>query len=338
MSLEIEGARKVYRARRGGHVPALDGASLRAQDGELLVVVGPSGSGKSTLLRAVAGLERLDGGTVRLGGRNVTHLPPGRRDVAMVFQDSALFPHLSVAGNIGVGERARGGSRALVADRVRAVAALLGIDALLRRMPGELSGGERQRVALARAMMRSPEVYLLDEPLASLDADLRLRMRAEIKAVQRRLGATMLHVTHDQLEAMAMGDRIAVIHEGRIAACDSPEALYARPDSLFVAQFFGALPMNLFHARNDVVVGVRPERLRLAGVADGSDGVEAKVASVEAAGEDCVVRLEPVVAATGSPLMARLPWDHRPGVGDPVRAVWRAEDEHRFDATTGARR
>ncbi len=326
MSLRIDGAHKVFRARRGAHVVALDGVDLEAKSGELLVIVGPSGSGKSTLLRAVAGLETLDSGQVVIDDRDVTSIPAGRRDVAMVFQEAALFPHLGVAANIGIGERARGSRRRDIETRVREVARVLDIEDILARMPGELSGGERQRVALARAMIRSPRVCLLDEPLASVDTELRLRMRGEIRAVQRSLGVPMVHVTHDQVEAMAMGDRVAVMAAGRVLQCDTPAAVYERPATTAVARNFGPLPMNLLPAVDGVVVGVRPERVLVSPGGDGS------VVAVEPAGEECLVRIG------GADLLARLPWADAPHAGDRVTVTWRPEDEHRFDAATGERR
>jgi ABC-type sugar transport system ATPase subunit len=335
MSLVVDGARKAFRARGGAHVVALDGVDLEAKPGELLVIVGPSGSGKSTLLRAVAGLETLDAGRVVIDGRDVTGVPAGRRDVAMVFQEAALFPHLRVAANIGIGERARGTRRRDVAARVREVARTLDVEHLLARLPGELSGGERQRVALARAMIRSPRVCLLDEPLASVDTELRLRMRGEIRAAQRSLGVPMVHVTHDQAEAMAMGDRVAVLAAGRVLQCDTPTELYARPATTAVARIFGPLPMNLLPAADGVVVGVRPERVRLCRAED-AGGRAGSVVAVEPAGEECLVRVLPDGASAD--LLARLPWDGAPHAGERVAVTWQAEDEHRFDAATGERR
>ena len=329
MTLLIDAAHKTFRPRRGTRVVALDGVGLEARDDELLVIVGPSGSGKSTLLRAVAGLEPLDEGRVVIDGRDVTATPAGRRDVAMVFQEAALFPHLGVAANVGIGERARGSRRRDVASKVREVARVLDIEHLLARMPGELSGGERQRVALARAMIRSPRVCLLDEPLASVDAELRLRMRAEIRAVQRTLGVPMIHVTHDQVEAMAMGDRVAVMAGGRVLQCDNPANVYTRPATTAVARILGPLPMNLLPAADGVVVGVRPERIRLSGPASAS-GRPGTVSAIEPAGEDCLVNVDD--------LLVRLPWTEAPRVGEQVTATWRPEDEHHFDAETGERR
>jgi ABC-type sugar transport system ATPase subunit len=330
MSLRVEAAHKSFRAHSGARVVALDGVEVTAADDELLVVVGPSGSGKSTLLRAVAGLETLDAGRVLIGDRDVTGVPAARRDVAMVFQEGALFPHLSVAANIGIGERARGARRRDVEVRVREVAHTLDVEHLLQRMPGELSGGERQRVALARVMVRVPAVCLLDEPLASVDAELRLRMRGEIRAVQRSLGVPMVHVTHDQFEAMAMGDRVAVMDGGRVLQCDRPEVLYARPATTAVARIVGPLPMNLLPAADGIVVGVRPERVRVCEEESGRIGT---VVSVEPAGEECLVRV-----LVDEELLVRLPWDAAPKVGERVSVAWRPEDEHHFDATTGRRR
>lgn len=327
MSLRIEAAHKSFRARRGAQVVALDGIDLEAKSDELLVIVGPSGSGKSTLLRAVAGLEMLDTGRVLIDDRDVTHVPAGRRDVAMVFQEAALFPHLGVAANIGIGERARGSRRRDVEAHVRDVARALDVEHLLDRMPAELSGGERQRVALARVMIRSPKICLLDEPLASVDTELRLRMRGEIRSVQRSLGVPMVHVTHDQAEAMAMGDRVAVLAAGRVLQCDTPAEVYARPATTGVARIFGPLPMNLLPAAGGVVVGVRPERVRLC--AGNGDRAETVVA-VEPAGDECLVHV--------GDLLARLPWADAPQVGDRVTVAWRPEDEHHFDAETGERR
>lgn len=334
MSLRIEAARKSFRVRRAARVVALDGVDLDVRDGELLVVVGPSGSGKSTLLRAVAGLETLDAGRVVIDGRDVTGVRAGQRDVALVFQQAALFPHLGVAANIGIGERARGTRRREVQARVRDLARALDLEHLLARMPGELSGGERQRVALARAMIRSPRVCLLDEPLASVDVELRLRMRGEIRSVQRALGVPMVHVTHDQAEAMAMGDRVAVLAAGRVLQCDTPATVYARPATTVVARIFGPLPMNLLPAVDGTVVGVRPERVLLGEAGQGQRaGV---VVTVEPAGQECLVRVR--LAGDGGELLARPVWADVPTVGQRVTVGWRREDEHHFHAETGLRR
>lgn len=343
MTLRVEGAHKRFRPRRGAEVVALDGVDLDVREGELLVVVGPSGSGKSTLLRAVAGLEALDAGRVVIDGVDVTAVPAGRRGVAMVFQEAALFPHLSVAANIGIGERARGADRAGTATRVAEVARTLGVDALLDRMPGQLSGGERQRVALARAMIRSPRVCLLDEPLAAVDAELRLRMRGEIRSVQRALGVPMLHVTHDQVEAMALGDRIAVMDGGRVLQCDTPEVVYSRPATVGVARGVGALPMNVLRPAGGVVLGVRPERLYLETVQVNAPDLPAgqrdrsgAVVSIEPTGEESLVRVR--LQGDEGDVLVRVPAGAVPTVGEAVRVRWAEQDEHRFDATTGERR
>lgn len=342
MSLRVEGAHKTYRPRRGAEVLALDGVDVQVDANELLVVVGASGSGKSSLLRVIAGLEQLDAGRVVIDGEDVTPLAPGRRGVSLVFQEAALFPHLDVDANIGIGERARGTDRATVRARVREVAATLDVVHLLERMPSELSGGERQRVALARAIIRSPRVCLLDEPLASVDSELRLRMRGVIRDVQRMLGVPMVHVTHDQVEALALGDRVAVMDQGRVLQCDVPDVVYGRPATTVVARGVGPLPMNLLPEVGGVVVGVRPERVRLAPVGPSAPGGSiapgpiGTVRTVEPVGEECLVAVE--MANGGPQVLARLPWPTAPRVGDEVRADWPVGDEHHFDASTGLRR
>ncbi|CAN5613065.1 N/A [soil metagenome] len=220
MSVSVRGLRKTYSEshRNGAPVAALQDVDLEAQPGELLVIVGPSGSGKSTLLRCVAGLEKPDAGRVSIASRDVTKVRPGDRDVAMVFQEYALYPHVSVSGNISFGLRARKVPATEIAKRVASTADLLGLGALLHRKPPELSGGERQRVALARAIVRDPQAFLLDEPLSNLDAELRARTRADIRSLQRDLGKTMIYVTHDQVEAMTVGDRVAVLRFGAFGA------------------------------------------------------------------------------------------------------------------------
>ena len=243
--ITVRGARRVFGTAGRRRTVALDGVDLDVGQGELVVVVGPSGSGKTTLLRSVAGLDRLEAGRVEIDGVDVTDEPPGRRNIAMVFQDFALLPHLSVRDNIGFGELARGGGRSRTRHKVDEAAAVLELSDLLDRRPGELSGGERQRVALARAIVREPSVFLLDEPLSSLDTELRLRARAEIRALQRRLGVATLHVTHDQHEALALADRIVVLRAGRVEQVGTPTELFGRPATAFVARFVSPLPMNL---------------------------------------------------------------------------------------------
>lgn len=332
MSLQIEAAHRAFRARGRDDVVALDGVDLTVGEGELLVVVGRSGSGKTTLLRAIAGLEPLDSGRVVLDGEDLTTTAPGARGVALVFQEAALFPHLRVRDNIGIGERARGGARVAIKTAVAHVAAALDVDTLLDRMPSELSGGERQRVALARAMIRSPRALLLDEPLAAVDAEQRGRMRGVIRDVQRRLGVPMVHVTHDQSEAMALGDRVALMDRGRVIQCDTPDALYAAPAHVAVARGFGPLPMNILPGESGVSIGVRPERVRLG---NSGSGPLCAVRERESAGEDSLIHL--VCAAQGTAVVVRVPHGSEPRPGEQVRLSWDPADEHRFDATTGER-
>src|SRR5688572_31193592 len=242
--LRYAGVRKDY-----GEVRALRGLDLDAVDGEFLVLVGPSGCGKSTALRTAAGLEEVTEGSIHIGDRDVTHVRPAERNVSMVFQSYALFPHLSVAENIGFGLKARRVRPGRAKVKVWAAAELVGCDALLERKPYQLSGGERQRVALARALVREPDVFLLDEPLSNLDAQLRVQMRAELKRLHRRVGATMVYVTHDQVEALTMGDRVAVLQDGVVQQVGSPDEIYEQPANRFVGRFIGSPAMNLFPAR-----------------------------------------------------------------------------------------
>ncbi|MDX6518681.1 MAG: multiple sugar transport system ATP-binding protein, partial [Gaiellaceae bacterium] len=236
---------KVY----DGGVQAVHDLTLEVADGEFLVLVGPSGCGKTTALRMVAGLEEITNGTVTIGDRVVNDLDPKQRDVAMVFQNYALYPHLSVYENIAFGLRLRRESKAIVEERVAWAAKMLDLTAYLQRRPKELSGGQRQRVAMGRAIIRRPQAFLMDEPLSNLDAKLRLQTRSQIARLQRELGVSMLFVTHDQTEALTLGDRVAVMSQGVIRQIDPPERLYAHPEDLFVAGFIGSPPMNLVAAR-----------------------------------------------------------------------------------------
>jgi multiple sugar transport system ATP-binding protein len=248
----LDGVTKVF----GNDVVAVDDVSLEIADGEFMVLVGPSGCGKSTILRILAGLEDVTAGEITIGDRQVTDLPPKDRDVAMVFQNYALYPHMTVEQNLGFGLRIRKAPKDEQRDRVRDVAHILGLDPLLARRPAELSGGQRQRVAMGRAMVREPRAFLMDEPLSNLDAKLRVQLRAQLAQLHERLGTTTVYVTHDQVEAMTLGQRVAVLRDGVLQQVDTPQRLYAHPRNLFVAAFIGSPPMNLVRAQ------VRGDRLR----------------------------------------------------------------------------
>jgi multiple sugar transport system ATP-binding protein len=255
LAVEVRGLKKYY---RGGDVPAVDGIDIRTSEGEYLVLLGPSGCGKTTLLRTIAGLEEATAGEVLIGGNVVNGLPPRARKVAMVFQSYALYPHKSVMDNITFPLKAQRISKEERATKARWAAELLGIDQLVDRKPRHLSGGERQRVALARALVREPSVFLLDEPLSNLDAKLRTAARDELKQFQRRVGTTTIYVTHDQVEAMGLGDRIAIMFAGKVRQVGPPQEVYEDPEDTFVATFLGSPPMNLV-SNGDHLVGFRPE-------------------------------------------------------------------------------
>jgi multiple sugar transport system ATP-binding protein len=307
-----------------GDVAAVDDISLRIEDGEFMVLVGPSGCGKSTLLRLIAGLEDVDAGAISIGDRDVTDLQPRERDIAMVFQSYALYPHMSVRQNLGYGLKVRRLAKKEADERVERVARLLRLDDLLERRPAALSGGQRQRVAMGRAIVREPQAFLMDEPLSNLDAKLRVGMRAQLASLHARLRATTVYVTHDQVEAMTLGQRVAVMRDGRIQQVDTPKELYARPVNLFVASFIGSPAMNLVEARLDgaavefgghriarppehvpettseqIVLGIRPESFEDAGFADRSlPQLEVDVAVLEDLGSDAHI-LFPVDATPG---------------------------------------
>ena len=318
---------KVHKRYPGSTAPVIDGLDLAVTDGELLVMVGPSGCGKSTVLRMLAGLETISAGELRIGGRRVNELEPKARDVAMVFQDYALYPHMSVRENLDFPLRMRRMPKPERAARIARVADMLHLGELLERKPAQLSGGQRQRVAMGRALVREASVFLLDEPLSNLDAKLRVQVRAEIAELQRRLGTTMLYVTHDQTEAMTLGHRVAVFNQGRLQQVATPRELYERPANTFVAGFIGQPPMNLVPARIEggrirvgaglhqlrvsllalpgfesrasaplqdgpVILGLRPEDLRLA--APGEEGLVAHAELVEFLGHETLLhaRLE----------------------------------------------
>jgi multiple sugar transport system ATP-binding protein len=263
-SVDFDGVNKVF----GDGTRAVDDLSLEIADGEFMVLVGPSGCGKTTALRMVAGLEDVSGGEIRIGGEPVHDLPPRRRDVAMVFQNYALYPHMDVFQNMAFGLHSRRLPKREIDRRVEEAARVLDLSELLRRRPGQLSGGQRQRVAMGRAIVREPQAFLMDEPLSNLDANLRVQMRAEISRLQRELGATTIYVTHDQVEAMTMGDRVAVLRRGRLQQCAKPQELYDRPANLFVASFIGSPAMNFVQldvARdgNELLGQIGDTRLRL---------------------------------------------------------------------------
>lgn len=340
MQIELEKVSKSW-----GDSCAVDQVSFTAKAGELLVVLGPSGCGKSTILRLIAGLESLSSGTIRIGGKDVTGLPPAQRNLSMVFQSYALFPHLNVAENIVFGLKVRKLDSAERRRRLDRAVELLGLQGLLERKPAELSGGQRQRVALGRAIVSEAPVCLMDEPLSNLDAKLRHEMRREIRMLQQRLGITMIYVTHDQVEAMTMADKIALLEAGHIEQLAPPEELYARPATLFAAGFIGTPPMNLLPldeaeaarwvpggapagADGKTVLGVRPEKIRLA-----ASGLPAEVLSVEYLGADSLIACkvgarEWIVRQAGNiPVTA----------GDRIHLDWPAAENHWFDAVSGVR-
>lgn len=286
MSVRVSSLTKSY-----GAIDALKDVSLEAGSGELLVVVGPSGSGKSTLLRCIAGLERPDAGNVAVDGADVTDSPPGGRDLAMVFQDYALYPHLDAKTNIAFPLLARKTPKAEVDERVRKAADMLDLAAALERRPAELSGGERRRVALARAVVREPAAFLMDEPLASLDVALKRKVQIEIRDLQAATGTTTLYVTHDQVEAMMLGHRLAVMRSGRIEQTGAPQEIYDRPANTFVASFLGRSPMNLMPGRefgNEAhTVGIRPEDLRA--VTDGR--ISGTITSIDELGAETLLEV-----------------------------------------------
>ena len=332
MSLRLVGVSKRY-----GAVDALVDLDLSAEPGELLVLLGPSGSGKSTVLRLLAGLEPVTAGRIEIGGRDVTSVPPKDRDVGMVFQDYALYPHLRVRDNLAFGMRVRKTPAADVEATVARVAGRLELNDLLDRYPDQLSGGQQQRVALARAMTRQPAVYLLDEPLSNLDAQLRARTRAEIVELHRALGSTTVYVTHDQVDAMTMADRVAVLDAGRLLQIGPPQEVYDRPASRAVAAFVGSPPMNLLDGGGclggapDVVVGVRPEAL----LVDPAGALEVTVSLVEALGSETVLWVR---ARDGAALAVRVPARSPTRPGDVLRLRVVESRRHEFDAASGMRR
>jgi multiple sugar transport system ATP-binding protein len=341
--------------RFGGEVAALTELALDVAEGELLVLVGPSGCGKSTALRLIAGLDRPDAGSIQIGGRDVAGVPPQERDVAMVFQGYALYPHMTVREIMAFPLKMRGVSAADRARLVEETATTLGIHRLLDRRPAELSGGERQRAAMGRAIVRSPKVFLFDEPLSNLDAALRAELRVELASIVRRLGTTAIYVTHDQVEAMTMGDRIAVLRAGVLQQVGTPKAIYERPSNTFVAGFLGAPPINKIELKregdryaapgialpaprgiekSDVVACVRPERLRLrAGGGADEVSIDAEVTLAEPLGAETYLYLD----AGGTPLRARAAGFEAPDRGERVRLFVDPRAILWFDAKAGER-
>ena len=316
-----------------GVLQVVHGVSIDVADGEFVVIVGPSGCGKSTLLRMVAGLETISSGKIAIGERVVNELEPKDRDIAMVFQNYALYPHMSVYGNMAYGLRIRNLSKSEIDARVKRAAAILELGALLERKPRELSGGQRQRVAMGRAIVREPAVFLFDEPLSNLDAKLRVQMRVELQALHRRLGTTSLYVTHDQVEAMTLAHRMMVMNAGRAEQIGAPLEVYAKPATTFVAAFIGSPPMNLMPARlngREVLLGVRPEHLEPCGESEAA--FVAAVDLVEPLGADTLAH----GTVEGTRIVVRLSGAQRVSEGRlPLR--FDPAQRHYFEVGSGAR-
>ncbi|CAN5616558.1 sn-glycerol-3-phosphate import ATP-binding protein UgpC [soil metagenome] len=347
-TISMDGLQKTY---HGASEPAVKGISLDIADGELIVLVGPSGCGKSTLLRMVAGLETITAGTLRIGERVVNTMEPADRDIAMVFQNYALYPHMSVYGNLAYGLRNRKFRRDEIERRVRLAADMLQIGDFLARKPRQLSGGQRQRVAMGRALVREPSAFLFDEPLSNLDAKLRVQMRVEIRRLQRRLKTTSLYVTHDQLEALTLADRLVVLSEGAIEQLGTPSEVYDRPQTLFVAAFIGSPAMNFIptaylreRANGQLpntlaaaadILGVRPDALLLAEPAEPSIALPATLELVEPAGDvtHLYLRLEGIAEPITARVQGRPPLEE----GAPMTLWVRHADFHPFDEETGRR-
>ncbi|MEX2984712.1 ABC transporter ATP-binding protein [Streptomyces sp. C36] len=364
---------KATRIYPGSDMPAVDQLDIAIEDGEFLVLVGPSGCGKSTSLRMLAGLEDVDGGAIRIGDRDVTHLPPKDRDIAMVFQNYALYPHMTVADNMGFALKIAGVNKTEIRQKVEDAARILDLTEYLGRKPKALSGGQRQRVAMGRAIVREPQVFLMDEPLSNLDAKLRVQTRTQIAGLQRRLGITTVYVTHDQVEAMTMGDRVAVLKDGLLQQVDSPRNMYDRPANLFVAGFIGSPAMNLVEVPitdggvkfgNSVVpvsrealasaadkgdrtvtVGVRPEHFDLVEGAgsvgslskDAPAGVAVTVNVVEELGADGYVYGTAEVGGEDKDIVVRVNGRNVPAKGSVLHVVPRPGELHVFSTSSGER-
>lgn len=338
--------------KRYGPVTALHGASIEIAQGEFVILVGPSGCGKSTLLRMIAGLEDISGGEIQIGARVVNDVPSKDRDIAMVFQNYALYPHMTAAENMGFSMKLRQAPKSEIDSRVRKAAGVLGLEKLLDRYPRQLSGGQRQRVAMGRAIVREPQVFLFDEPLSNLDANLRVRMRAEIKELQRNLGTTTIYVTHDQVEAMTMADKIVVMRDGRIEQFGPPLEVFDRPANTFVARFIGSPAMNILPcsisesgdvdiagatvspqqratpAGQALLCGVRPEDMEIA-----ADGFDARVFAVEPTGTETSVVLRSSIGEITCVFRERIAIR----AGDALRVRPKPGTVHIFDAATERR-
>ncbi len=334
-SLHFERVVKRYEGAREP-VTAIHGLSADVGDGEFVVIVGPSGCGKSTLLRMVAGLETISDGTIRIGERVVNHLEPARRDIAMVFQNYALYPHMTVFDNMAYGLKLRGVPKEEIRRRVEQAASILELGHLLQRKPRQLSGGQRQRVAMGRAIVRQPQVFLFDEPLSNLDAKLRVQTRLEIQKLHRDLGITSLFVTHDQVEAMTLAQRVMVMNAGRMEQFGTPEEVYHRPATTFVATFIGSPSMNLLRdvpgARPGTLLGIRPEHLR---VVESGQGWAVQVEAVELLGAERLIHGQ----THGQPITVRIAESDpcHPGVGDTVHVRPMDDRLHAFDPDSGQR-
>ncbi|WP_067884577.1 ABC transporter ATP-binding protein [Nocardia vaccinii] len=357
-TVTFDHATRVY---PGAAKPAVDALDLEIADGEFLVLVGPSGCGKSTSLRMLAGLEDVDGGRILIGDNDVTNAEPKQRDIAMVFQNYALYPHMTVAENMGFALKMAKVAKAEKEQRVREAAKLLDLEQFLDRKPKALSGGQRQRVAMGRAIVRQPQVFLMDEPLSNLDAKLRVQTRTQIAQLQRRLGTTTVYVTHDQVEAMTMGDRVAVLKDGLLQQCATPRDLYRNPANLFVAGFMGSPAMNLFtlpltdgaaqlggHAlqvprtvadavNGDVVVGIRPEHFEFT---ESGKGIAMEVDVVEELGSDAYVygrALNENSSGAEESIVARVDWRNPPTKGDKLSLTADPENVYFFAPEAGKR-
>jgi len=352
-TVTFDNATRIY---PGSTKPAVNKLDLEIQDGEFLVVVGPSGCGKSTALRMLAGLEDVNAGRILIGDRDVTQVPPKDRDIAMVFQSYALYPHMTVADNMGFALKIAGVSKDEIRKRVQDAAKILDLEPYLDRKPKALSGGQRQRVAMGRAIVRKPQVFLMDEPLSNLDAKLRVQTRTQIASLQRRLGVTTVYVTHDQTEAMTMGDRVCVLKDGLLQQVGTPRDLYDRPDNVFVAGFIGSPAMNLLDlpvtdggvqlgdivwpvdrsvlsaaSAGKVTVGMRPEDLQLA-----EHGLAVQVAVVEELGADAYIYGH-AVGQEDLQIIARTDGRKPPMKGETVHFSPKADHVHLFDVSSGAR-